>query len=406
MPEYNQVKIGIVGCGDVALDNYLPTTVKLQAEGKAELTAVCDNLEVRAKTVMRKFKAREYYTSFDEMLEKADIDAVINLTPHRFHAPLSLQAIRAGKHVYSEKPMAQTYEDSDALVREAQKMHVKLVCAPAISLLNENIRTREILANGIIGKVAYVRAFGSSAGPMESVGQFTDARWYYTDEPSGPLLTRTIYTLHSVTSVLGPVKRVSAFSARSFPQRKIENILAEGFKPYTIEHKAFDNFALILDWGNETLGLIDGTYCCKSPYDQSRWDLEYYGSEGIVYMNDMTTGLVGSMKLYLDREVAGFPRGWLTPFPPKSEFWKEKIPFESLGPIHWIDCIREEKEPLVSAEQSRHVIELVIRAMKSAEVGEAQSLTTTFTAAPIDSFKEVLEKGPVKVSEEFGLGNV
>jgi len=404
LPEYNRVKIGVVGCGDVALDNYLPTSVKLEAEGKAELVAVCDNLKVRAKTVMRTFNAKEYYTSFDEMLEKADIDAVINLTPHRFHAPLSLRAIKAGKHVYTEKPMAQTLEDADALVREAQKARVKLVCAPAISLLDENVRTREIVANGMIGKVAYARAFGSSAGPMESVGQFTDARWYYTDEPSGPLLTRTIYTLHSVTNVLGPVKRVSAFSARSFPQRKIENILAEGFKPYTIEHKAPDNFAILLDWGSETLGLVDGTYCCKSPYDQSRWDIEYYGSEGIVYMNDMTTGLVGSMQLYLDREVAGFPRGWVRPFPRKSEFWKEKTPFEILGPIHWIDCIREGKEPLVSAEQSRHVIELIIRAMKSAEVGEAQSLTTTFTAAPVESFKEIWKNTSPKVSRDFGLG--
>ena len=82
---------------------------------------------------------------------------------------------------------------------------------------------------------------------------------------------------------------------------------------------------IILDLGDQTLGLVDGTFCCKSPYDQTRWDVEYYGSGGIVYMNDMTTGLRGPLELYLDKEVEGFARGWLKPFPPKSEFWREKI---------------------------------------------------------------------------------
>jgi len=97
------VKIGLVGCGDVALDYYLPTCVRLRNERKVDLVAVCDNVEVRAKTVMQMFKAKEYYTDFGKMLEKADIDAVINLTPHHIHAPLSLHAIKAGKHVYTEK---------------------------------------------------------------------------------------------------------------------------------------------------------------------------------------------------------------------------------------------------------------------------------------------------------------
>ena len=404
MARNDRVRIGIVGCGDVALDNYLPATVRLRGEGKAELVAVCDTVAIRADTAKRRFNAKERYTDFNDMLDKAEIDAVINLTPHRFHAALSLRAIRAGKHVYSEKPMAQTFEDADTLVQEARKANVKLVAAPAISLTQENIQTREIVSSNKIGKVAYVRAFGSSAGPMESVGQFTDARWYYTDEPSGPLLTRTIYTLHSVTSVLGPVKRVAAFSARSFPKRRIENILSEGFEPYTIEHKAADNYMIILDWGDETLGMIDGTFCCKSPYDQTRWDAEYYGSEGIIYVNDMTTGLVGSVQVYMDREVAGFPRGWVKIFPPKTEFWKQKTPFEVLGPLHWIDCILNGDEPLIGADQTRHVIEIATCVMKSAKTGSSQDVTTTFNAPPIGRLKAIWEGTTDRVSRDFGLG--
>lgn len=338
------------------------------------------------------------------MLTNGTIDAVVNLTPHRFHASLSLDAVRAGKHVYSEKPMSQTIEDANLLVQESQKQKVKLASAPAIALTQENVKTREMIQSGLIGKIAYCRAFGSSAGPMESVGQFTDARWYYSDEPTGPLLTRTVYTFHSITAVLGPVKRVSAFSARSFPIRKIENLLVDNFKPYEIEHVSSDNYMIILDFGSETLGLVDGTFCCKSPYDQTRWDAEYYGSEGIVYANDMTTGLRGPLEVYLDKEVQGFARGWIKPYSPKSEFWREKIPMENLGLIHWVDCILNDENPLNSAEHAMHVIEVAIKAIRSAETGQAQEIQSTFKMDSIERYKAIWEKSPMPaVSSSFGF---
>jgi len=398
-----KIKVAVVGCGDVALDTYLPTLAKLRTEGKVEIQAVCDKAQVRAETCQKLFNVHECYTDYSKMIS-SDIDAVVILTPHKYHASLSLDAVRAGKHVYSEKPMAQKIEDANLLVSEVQNRKIKLASAPAISLTQENIKVRELIQGGMIGKIAYCRAFGSSAGPMESVGQFTDARWYYSDEPTGPLLTRTVYTLHSITSILGPVKRVSAFSARSFPFRKIENLLVDNFKPYEIEHVSPDNYMVILDFGDQTLGFVDGTFCCKSPYDQTRWDAEYYGSEGIVYMNDMTTGLRGPLEVYLEKEVRGFPRGWLKPFPPKSEFWLEKIPMENLGLIHWVNCILEDKEPLNSAEHARHVVEVATKAVESAETGRALEIQSSFKLDSVDCFKSVWEKSPMPtVSASFGF---
>jgi len=159
-----------------------------------------------------------------------------------------------------------------------------------------------------------------------------------------------------------------------------------------------------LDWGNNTLGFVDGTFCCKSPYDQSRWDAEYYGSEGIVYMNDMTTGVVGSIEIYVDKDILGFPRGWLKPFAAKSEFWREKPKIENLGLLHWVDCVVNDRPPLLTPEQSRHVVELAIRAMKSAEVGRSQAIDSTFRMPPLQRFQEFLEGAAMpKVPKTFGL---
>ena len=122
-------------------------------------------------------------------------------------------------------------------------------------------------------------------------------------------------------------------------------------------------------------------------------------------MNDMTTGLRGPLELYLDKEVEGFSRGWLKPFPPKSEFWREKIPMENLGLIHWINCILEDKQPLNSAEHARHVIEIAVKAMKSAETGSSQNIESTFDIAPLERFRSIWENASMpRVSSGFGAG--
>ena len=93
------IQVGIVGCGEVAQRIYLPEFHRLH--DKAVLVAVCDQVEERARAAQQRFGARTYYTDLDRFLRESNAEIVVNLTPHRAHMPVSIAALRAGRHVYT-----------------------------------------------------------------------------------------------------------------------------------------------------------------------------------------------------------------------------------------------------------------------------------------------------------------
>ena len=100
------VRIGVVGCGEVAQRVYLPEFHRLNDQ--AALVAVCDRVEERARAAQQRFGARTYYTDLERFLRESDAEIVVNLTPHKAHVPVSMAALEAGRHVYTEKPLAQS----------------------------------------------------------------------------------------------------------------------------------------------------------------------------------------------------------------------------------------------------------------------------------------------------------
>ena len=124
------LNVGIVGCGDIALKNYLPGTRALA--GTVDVVATCDPRYDRAVRAGEEFGAEECraYASLDELLRDPQVEGVEILTPWPLHYPLALQALQAGKHVYVQKPMAQTLEEADRLVEEASRRGLVLAAAP------------------------------------------------------------------------------------------------------------------------------------------------------------------------------------------------------------------------------------------------------------------------------------
>src|SRR5215468_8803990 len=112
------VRIGVVGCGEVAQRVYLPEFHRLN--DKAALVAVCDNVEERARAAQQRFGARTYYTDLERFLRHSDADIVVNLTPHKAHFPVSMAALEAGRHVDTEKPMAQSVDDATQLIERSE----------------------------------------------------------------------------------------------------------------------------------------------------------------------------------------------------------------------------------------------------------------------------------------------
>lgn len=114
------IKIAIVGTGGMAHAHAGDIT----RSRKAKLVAVADVDAGRAGVFADKFAVENVFTSQTELLAKADVDAVINVTPDAFHAPLTLEALKAGKHVLCEKPLATCHADAVRMVAAARKAGV------------------------------------------------------------------------------------------------------------------------------------------------------------------------------------------------------------------------------------------------------------------------------------------
>src|SRR4029434_2495465 len=132
------VHIGVVGCGEVAQRVYLPEFHRLH--DKAALVAVCDRVEERARAAHQRFGARTYYTDLERFLRESDAEIVVNLTPHKAHVPVSMAALAAGRHVYTEKPLAQSVDDATQLIETARLHHLSTRFAPGMSLFSTLLR--------------------------------------------------------------------------------------------------------------------------------------------------------------------------------------------------------------------------------------------------------------------------
>ena len=100
MKEKRRVKIGVAGCGVVATAYYLPYLRKMES---VEIVAVCDLFEERTRACVRLFGAAESYQDYDDMIRKADIEAVFILTGPGTHVPFALKAVEKGKHILIQK---------------------------------------------------------------------------------------------------------------------------------------------------------------------------------------------------------------------------------------------------------------------------------------------------------------
>src|SRR5262249_35869065 len=150
--------LALIGCGDVAARDYLPELHRLS--GRVDLVAVSSRSESRARAVAERFGARAWYTDYHKMLEESDADIVANLTPIQAHVETTLAALRSGRHVYTEKPLASTVADALSIAEEAERRGLTLVCAPCVMIFPQVQRARELLETGAIGAVYSARGQG------------------------------------------------------------------------------------------------------------------------------------------------------------------------------------------------------------------------------------------------------
>ena len=207
----DEIGVGIVGCGNISTIYFenIPTYRGIKVRACADL---------RPEAAAAKAKAFGVDAlSVDDLLKRDDIGIVVNLTIPATHADVSLAALSAGKHVFSEKPLALGVAGGRKVLAEAEARGLMVGCAPDTFLGAGGRLARRLIDEGAVGRVLSGAAFILSHG-MEH--WHPDPEFFFKPG-AGPVLDVGPYTITALVNLLGPVARVHAVTSTGFAERVV-----------------------------------------------------------------------------------------------------------------------------------------------------------------------------------------
>ncbi|MBL9162383.1 MAG: Gfo/Idh/MocA family oxidoreductase [Planctomycetaceae bacterium] len=347
-----RIRVGVIGCGSVS-GRYLP---HLSECTYAEVVSVCDIIPERAGARAKEFRVPHEYPHIDAMLSGVPFDLLVNLTDMQEHERLNRQAIEAGKHIWSEKPIANSLAAGQELLRLAKGKGVRVWGAPVVVASPQFSAMAKAIAAGELGSIASAKADYGHTGPDWSA--------FFYKEGGGSLPDLGVYNLSTLTGLLGPAKSVTAMTSIVTPTR---NIYEKG----EIKVEAEDNALVLLDHGDAKISCVQCGFNFFNPHghegkSESRHTVSIYGSRG-------SMGLVGYdwEPLGVDVATEARPEYERRATDAKGYVWQQ-------GASEVAECLATGKEPLFTAEHALHVVEIMTAARQSQREGRRIPLTSTF----------------------------
>lgn len=172
-----KLKVGVIGCGSIAKYRHLP---EYAANKHVEIVAVCDIIEDRVNEFAEEYNAKAY-TDYKELLADDSIDVISVCLPNYLHAPVSIAASKAGKHVLVEKPMATSREEAEEMIQAAKESGKKLMVGHNQRFVSSHEKAKKLIASGEVGKIYSFRTAFGHGGPE---GWSVDGRdsWFFNKE--------------------------------------------------------------------------------------------------------------------------------------------------------------------------------------------------------------------------------
>ncbi len=364
---------GVIGTGtycDHYLRNLGPVYKNVRPVGCADL-----NTEA-AKAAAARWNIPKVYTT-EEMMADPEVDIVLILTNPGSHYSLTMQALKAGKHVYCEKPLATSLEQANEIVEFAAKKGLFVGAAPDTFLSPEFQTVRKLIDEGAIGKVINVTA--NYVGPGADLWH-PNAGFLYK-QGGGPALDMGPYFLTTLVSMLGPIESLFCYANRGWDVREIHG--------QKVDVDVMTNYCAVLRFASGTVGNINLTY------DEWKSDLpgmELYGTEGVIIAPDPNT-MMGPIKLLKAEEFKALVNSredmgakLAAIYGPDSfALFREvdtvapRIGNErGAGLADMAKAIAEGRKPRVSADLCRHVTEAINAFNVCVETGLPYRMTTCF----------------------------
>jgi len=239
-----KMKIGVVGCGKISGAYFK----RLKQFEILEVKSCSDLIPERSQGCAAEFGIPVVCTT-EEIMADPEIQIVVNLTIPKAHYKVARQALKAGKNIYSEKPLAITRAQGKKLLALAKEKNLLVGNAPD-TFLGGGIQTcRKLIDDGVIGEPVAVTAFIMFRGHEH---WHPDPEYYY-QVGGGPMFDMGPYYLTALVNLLGPVKRVTGSARISFPTRTITSAKKNG---QVIPVEVPTHVAGIMDFANGAVGTI------------------------------------------------------------------------------------------------------------------------------------------------------
>ncbi len=351
-----KVKIAMIGAGAIS-GIYLDNITTLFQE--IELIGVCDLIRQRAEDAQIKYNIPKLYETMHDAFSDNEVDIILNLTRPYEHYEVTAAALKAGKHVYSEKPLGATFEEGTSLVDLAKNNKLMLGGAPD-TFLGAGIQTcRKLIDEGFIGDLVGSAAF------MICHGHETwhpDPEFYYKFG-GGPMLDMGPYYITALINLMGGVSGVTGVTRKSFDTRIITSKPKKGT---VIDVDVPTYVTGTIHYDNGAIGTIFTTFDVHY-INQSRFEI--YGTKGTLIVPDPNY-FGGPIKLYRpeDGEYKEIPL-----------LYDYKENSRGLGLADMAKALQTGRDYRANYNQTYHVLEILTAFEKSSDSKTYYPLQTTYT---------------------------
>ena len=348
-----KLKVAIIGCGSVS-NRYIP---HLQTSSLIEIVSLCDIKPERAIAQNKQYNVNAAtYATIDEMLTGVPFDMMVTLTDMQVHGALNKKALLAGKHVWSEKPMANTYAEGKALLDLAKSRKLRIWGAPAVVNSPQFEFMSKMIQEGKLGRIASAHGQYGHTGPTWSA--------FFYEKDGGSMPDLGVYNMATLTGLLGPARSVMAMTSIIKPERTVDD---KG----KIKVAAEDNAHILLEHDK---GVISHVMCGFNYFDphgheagnQSLHSIQIYGDYGnmrLIGYDWETNGVMLDTSWDKPAELMSKDKGGYE--------WQE-------GATKTGEALLQGTEPRVNVEHALHVLEIIEAARKSSATGMKVKLKSKF----------------------------
>src|SRR6186997_899897 len=339
-----KLKVAVIGCGSVS-NRYLP---QLLSSKMIEVVSLCDIKYGRAVNQNKEYKVNaQTYPNIEAMLKGVPFDMMVTLTDMQVHGDLNKKALMAGKNVWSEKPMANTYREGKALLDLAKSRNLRIWGAPAVVNSPQFAFMSKTIQEGKLGRIASAHGQYGHTGPTWSA--------FFYEKGGGSMPDLGVYNMATLTGLLGPARSVMAMTSIVTPERTID-------EKGKIKVEAEDNAHILMEHDKNVLSHVMCGFNYFDPHGheagtKSLHSIQIYGDSGnmrLIGYDWETNGVVMDTSWDEPPKLVSTDKGGYE--------WQE-------GATKIGESLVKGIEPRINAEHALHVLEIIEAARKSQATG-------------------------------------